>query len=687
MKVLVFAAIVLQAGLPSRPEATNEPAIVLSAERAWAGADILWPLANSAEQNVALYAIRALGRLEDPKLVPQLIQLTDTKSEAIRLAAASALAQTLWHLDPKSDPDTIAKAAAAIRRVYGGVPIQISGQALGALGDLAYANPSDVAAAEDILADVMERTGAGHDNAAAYSSAVHGFEALTRRNARLPGISYKPASLEKLSSSARNEHQNDIDPTVRQNALRALLNARAVDSTVLSAVVKDDDEQVRRIAVQILGGNVFATDPDSRFQDVHRAMGDPSALVRLEALRSYARRVAATNGCGPLLDSLQDDSLHMVLAALDALATACPGDEDVTTRLMEEARPAPTVGPWQREAHAYLALTRRDPDRAVVVAQSYVSHPSWMVRLYGARAAAAAGDVPRLERLSLDENDNVREATLAALQKLKKTGADDVIVADLLRGDYQLLRTTALLLKESPVNATFAKPVLAALLRVTREGKETSRDARLALLDALHRHAGPDQADELMPLTRDLDPKVATRASELLSKWTGKAIDAQPVPVMHTAVRDYANLKECVAVTMDGGRRFRLRMEPDSAPISAGRFLKIALEDRYYDGLTFHRVEPNFVIQGGSPGANEYSSGQKYFMRDEVAAPNKRGAVGLSTRGRNTGDGQFYIMLVDDPRLDHEYTIFAHVFDEDLDVVDRIEEGDRISTIRSTSCR
>jgi cyclophilin family peptidyl-prolyl cis-trans isomerase len=64
-----------------------------------------------------------------------------------------------------------------------------------------------------------------------------------------------------------------------------------------------------------------------------------------------------------------------------------------------------------------------------------------------------------------------------------------------------------------------------------------------------------------------------------------------------------------------------------------------------------------------------------------------RGAVGLSTRGRNTADGQFYIMLVDDPRLNHEYTIFAQVFNQDMDVVDRIEEGDRISTIRSISCQ
>ena len=674
-------------GQAMAPEATSEPAIVLSAERAWAGADVLWPLAQSQDETVAWYAIRALGRLEDPALVPQLVQLADTKPEGLRLAAASALAQTLRHTDPKTNPDAIGRAAAAIRRVARGVPVQKSGAALAAMGAIAYANPADVAAAEEILSTVMDGMKSGRDNAPAYGSAVGAFEALTRRNMRLPGVAYKAESIDMLSESARNLHQNDEVPAVRLNALRALLNARAADATVLSSALKDSEEQVRRVAVQILGGNAVALDADLRSTGVREALSDPSLLVRVEAVQSYAKKVAASQGCGPLIESLSDDSTHVVLAALDALATACPQDEDVTLRLSMEARPAPTVGPWQREAHAYLALAKRDPERAAVVAQAFFGHPAWQVRLYAARAAAASNDIPRLERLSLDENDNVREATLAPLRRLKKEGADDAIVAAVGRNDYQLVRSAAILLKESPLKPTFARPILESLLRLSREQKETSRDARLALLDALDRHGDAAQADALLPLTKDLDPKVAARAAEIESKWTGKRIDARPNAVVHTAVREYGDLRTCVAVTMDNGRRFRLSMARDMAPVAADHFLKVALLDRYYDGLTFHRVEPNFVVQGGSSGGNEYASGQKYFMRDEIAASNRRGGVGLSTRGRDTGDGQFYIMLVDDPRLDGEYTIFAGVFGDDMDVVDRIEEGDRIATIRTTECR
>ena len=89
---------------------------------------------------------------------------------------------------------------------------------------------------------------------------------------------------------------------------------------------------------------------------------------------------------------------------------------------------------------------------------------------------------------------------------------------------------------------------------------------------------------------------------------------------------------------------------------------------------------PNFVIQGGSPGANEYV-GHPNQMRDEVGLwPHVRGAVGISTRGRDTGDAQIFIDLVDNPRLDHQYTVFAQVLNG-IEVIDRILEGDVIERI------
>jgi cyclophilin family peptidyl-prolyl cis-trans isomerase len=79
------------------------------------------------------------------------------------------------------------------------------------------------------------------------------------------------------------------------------------------------------------------------------------------------------------------------------------------------------------------------------------------------------------------------------------------------------------------------------------------------------------------------------------------------------------------------------------------------------------------LVQGGSPGANEYA-GWGAYQRDELGLPIVRGDVGVSTRGRDTGDGQFYIDIGDLFELDHNYTVFGHVV-EGMDVVDRMQEG------------
>jgi cyclophilin family peptidyl-prolyl cis-trans isomerase len=119
-------------------------------------------------------------------------------------------------------------------------------------------------------------------------------------------------------------------------------------------------------------------------------------------------------------------------------------------------------------------------------------------------------------------------------------------------------------------------------------------------------------------------------------------------------------------------------MDPVLAPLTSVRFLRLARAG-YYNGLTFHRIVPNFVVQGGSPGANEYD-GDALYVRDEISRlSNRRGTVGLSTRGRDTGDAQFFFNLVDNPRLDFDYTVFGQV--APLEVMDRIVEGDTIASI------
>ena len=86
------------------------------------------------------------------------------------------------------------------------------------------------------------------------------------------------------------------------------------------------------------------------------------------------------------------------------------------------------------------------------------------------------------------------------------------------------------------------------------------------------------------------------------------------------------------------------------------------------------------MLQGGSPGANEFE-GTPEYIRDEVGlASHERGTLGISTRSRDTGDSQIFINLVDNYRLDHNYTVFARIVDG-MENVDRIQQGDVMVTV------
>jgi cyclophilin family peptidyl-prolyl cis-trans isomerase len=204
----------------------------------------------------------------------------------------------------------------------------------------------------------------------------------------------------------------------------------------------------------------------------------------------------------------------------------------------------------------------------------------------------------------------------------------------------------------APDKAFAIRTLRAAHERIRAERRDTSRDALNAIRDAMTKLGGP----ELPPF------------------------EAGPLAMPRVTPEQIASLARTrLRFTMQGRGTFELQLRPEDAPMTAHHIATLA-RDGYYNGLTFHRVVPNFVIQGGSPGANEYA-GQGPFMRDEVGlVPHRRGSVGISTRGRHTGDAQIFINLVDLPRLEHTYTVFAEVVDG-MDVVDSILEGDVIERV------
>ena len=123
----------------------------------------------------------------------------------------------------------------------------------------------------------------------------------------------------------------------------------------------------------------------------------------------------------------------------------------------------------------------------------------------------------------------------------------------------------------------------------------------------------------------------------------------------------------------------QLRLNPAEAPITVNNFVALA-RDGFYDGVTFHRVVPQFVIQGGDPTGSG-SGGPGYRFQDEpVRRPYKAGTVAMANAGPNTNGSQFFICLEDQPGLPPNYTIFGDTV-AGMEVVRNIRVGDVMQSV------
>ena len=121
-----------------------------------------------------------------------------------------------------------------------------------------------------------------------------------------------------------------------------------------------------------------------------------------------------------------------------------------------------------------------------------------------------------------------------------------------------------------------------------------------------------------------------------------------------------------------------LELFEEDAPNTVANFEKL-IEEGFYDGLTFHRVIPNFVIQGGCPNGNG-TGGPGYTIKCETEGnPNKHGtgALSMAHAGKDTGGSQFFITHSPQPHLDGVHTVFGKVI-EGMDVVDKIAKAETV---------
>jgi peptidyl-prolyl cis-trans isomerase B (cyclophilin B) len=141
--------------------------------------------------------------------------------------------------------------------------------------------------------------------------------------------------------------------------------------------------------------------------------------------------------------------------------------------------------------------------------------------------------------------------------------------------------------------------------------------------------------------------------------------------------------QEVSAVLKTSKGDIKLRLFADKAPVTVANFVNLAKRG-YYDGLTFHRVIPNFMIQGGCPHGTG-TGGPGYRFEDECTPSLRHDAPGrlsMANAGPGTNGSQFFITHLPTPWLDGRHTVFGTVVDDtDQAVVDSIVVGDTIQSI------
>jgi len=438
----------------------------------------------------------------------------------------------------------------------------------------------------------------------------------------------------------------DPDPQVRSAALAAPRRGAGVDLWDLSsASALAPEPQVRQAALDSLAavlerrgrGPVLPEAVARRVKELVVSR-DPELIHE----RVLAIRLAGLAGC--------------CAAELEALA----GGSD----------------PWPAE-EALVALARLGVDGPV---RGALQAPEGWRRRAGVRAARLLPDGAGALRAAC--SDGEAAVRLAAVEELASLRGEEVLASlrESLKDGDAAVRAAAV----EGLLTHRALPGPAEVLKLLRrEQGQALPDAAVALVRALAA-ALPDEEvrRELQGLVQGgEDPVVARAAWEALGRvGAPPPVAVSEPPEFYRQVAEWATQRRWLElVTVRGS--LVLALNTAEAPLASFRLARL-VEEKFFDGLTFHRVVPNFVVQGGDPRGDGWG-GPGWSLRDELSpAPFIPGAVGLALAGPDTAGSQLFVTLTRQPHLDGRYPVLGHLT-SGLDVAARLRRGDRILRART----
>ena len=617
-------------------------------------------LLGDSEARIRRRAALAVGRVGLADGVPPLVKLLADPEPEVRQMAAFALGLIgdASARDPLTaalrDPSPLMQGSAA--------------EALGLLGDRsAAASIAEMASqivASGALAQIPGPEGdAVRDTpAAAFRLAMF---ALVRLNAydhlasvvldgAQPRVRWWPVAyaLQRLEDPralpALLTLATDPHPFTRSFAAKGLAALRDASALpVLLPLVEGPDRSVAIQAIRALGRIGRAEAAPVLLKIIGSPKADPT--TRLEAVTAIGG--IRTDGVVELLlDVLSDSNTSIRAAALRSLA--------------------------QLDRENFVAvLSGLDPD------------PHWSVR---SALAAVLGTLPaeiglpRLLAMRDDPDERVIPAVMAALVAVKAPEALATITERLKSGDAVVRSAAAAALAQlKPPNGP---ALLTEAYRAAQ--KDATYVARGSALSALATYGLDAAREPLKEALGDGDWAIRVRAAALLKELdpsSDTAAQTRPAPTgRQSSAYETPRLfsppvSTHVFIETDRGT-IQIELAVLDAPLTVDTFVTLARKG-FYDGLSFHRVVADFVIQGGDP-RGDGEGGPGFTLRDELTQqPYLRGVVGIALDWEDTGGSQFFIAHSPQPHLDARYTVLGRVL-AGMDVVDQIQPWDVIRRMR-----
>jgi peptidylprolyl isomerase len=419
--------------------------------------------------------------------------------------------------------------------------------------------------------------------------------------------------------------------------------------------------------------------------------------VRVSAARALGERTGEESASRALLVAFDDPSTHVGVAAASALATADSLPEALTHDL---ALRATLPGKdWRITGEALPALAKAGIESFVIL---------WIMWLDGrdrgnvvarAKALRALGQGDGragflvLEDEAKWEDPRVAAAAVAGLVERWRRGAHDepatteryfrAFQGALERGDIGTVSEAAPALADSVFRAHGA----VELLMKSYRAMEVPRDleAMVALLEALGLTGDPAARPLLEEALGHPELPLRQAAAAALSDSAGGVVTIPVVPDPPDRVVDWsmlADLGEAPRLVLETARgRIVVELAVEQAPLTTQTIAAFALEGRY-DDVPFHRVVPNFVIQGGDFARGDGYGGPGFEIRSEFTRISYgRGVIGMASAGKDTEGSQYFLTHSIQPHLDGRYTAFGRVV-EGFEALDMIGEGDRVITAR-----